>query len=649
MKFNHLHALFVPLIAGMLLSGCRSDVNLSNVDTTSEVNLGLALPIGSLGMTLNDLFDIKKMSASLYVDTMDGEGVVIWTDTFSMVKDFHHMANTINKDSLAGGTFDVNLFEQLKDVKYEFPKGSGNYVELVSMSGLFDIEPTIWLPEGYAYTDSMNFEVTFKVNGINNGGENRLDSALIPEANLVANISKQNFDDIKWDWFDKIEFDLPSNFEFRNGQSTHMVLYEKGVTTTISDFGQDISIPLKDFILNMTDENGKAINSCTLSAKIYFTIPDTTAIKLKKEATVSFTHNVNKFDFKAFWGWFVPSSEMADEGRYPFGSSFDSIPILKKAFLPFASPKIQANVKTQVAGAIVMDGKYLLVRDKSGVEHKARFENEDGSITDAFERKFTQEQCVNPNGLANLEDSTNLSVQFDNTPKNGHIDELFDGGIPNELAYSFTFHIDSTTSWGKNIRVLPNTSVSIKSKATIPLTFKPGLSIAYTDTLDINVRQFSIDSLIASVPILDEVKDSTEVTLNLIVDNNVPLQIGGVFLCQNAAGKPVVDSITGDTLKLFPDTLKFNAPTYADALSKTPGHSEISTTLSKRELQLLSSVERVMCTLFITNGSLADAYKNGYRKDAGRLDPSGTLKLRFGLDARICARLNFNNQNNNKK
>ena len=45
------------VLAGFLMTSCRSKIDMDNVDTTTELDLGLAVPVGYLHITMGDLIE----------------------------------------------------------------------------------------------------------------------------------------------------------------------------------------------------------------------------------------------------------------------------------------------------------------------------------------------------------------------------------------------------------------------------------------------------------------------------------------------------------------------------------------------------------------------------------------------------------------
>ena len=51
MHFKPLHA-FLAIMVGCVFAGCHSEIDLQNIDKTAELEMGLAMPIGSIHATM---------------------------------------------------------------------------------------------------------------------------------------------------------------------------------------------------------------------------------------------------------------------------------------------------------------------------------------------------------------------------------------------------------------------------------------------------------------------------------------------------------------------------------------------------------------------------------------------------------------------
>ena len=76
------------LALGCVLMGCRSKLDLGNMDTKTQVQMGMALPVGSIHMSLKDILGEVK---GLYIDSVDNKGVLTWKMDTTIARYYHQM------------------------------------------------------------------------------------------------------------------------------------------------------------------------------------------------------------------------------------------------------------------------------------------------------------------------------------------------------------------------------------------------------------------------------------------------------------------------------------------------------------------------------------------------------------------------------
>ena len=77
--------LLVMFAVCLSLIGCRADVDLNNIDTTSEVELGVALPIGSMSVALSDILGANSPEMLYFRN----DGVLCLHYDYDRFEDFH--------------------------------------------------------------------------------------------------------------------------------------------------------------------------------------------------------------------------------------------------------------------------------------------------------------------------------------------------------------------------------------------------------------------------------------------------------------------------------------------------------------------------------------------------------------------------------
>ena len=112
MKKYILWSSLLMIFVGSTLVSCHSDIDFNNVDTTSEVEMGLALPVGSINASIKDF--IGNVPNLFLLGDEDGainRGVIVWRDTFESTKSFHHIDMNLHTATVRG--VNMNLYDQL--------------------------------------------------------------------------------------------------------------------------------------------------------------------------------------------------------------------------------------------------------------------------------------------------------------------------------------------------------------------------------------------------------------------------------------------------------------------------------------------------------------------------------------------------------
>ena len=180
------------VLAGFLMTSCRSKIDMDNVDTTTELDLGLAVPVGYLHITMGDLIEDAD---KLYIDST---GVIAWRDTFYDGRSFHDVDLA---DRITTKDFPLDVYDQLS----QYATGATVH--------------------GTGMPITLDFDLPLKLKGINDSLRNeRLDSAQILTASFFTTLTTSHFD-IQWDWISKVTFDLGDQIDRKAGKI--MTVYDK--------------------------------------------------------------------------------------------------------------------------------------------------------------------------------------------------------------------------------------------------------------------------------------------------------------------------------------------------------------------------------------------------------------------------------------
>ena len=81
MKAKHLLFVVAGCCMGFAMGGCKANVDLKNIDKTAELDMGIALPVGSMSATIGD-FLADGQVPNIYVDSLNNKGILTFKDTF---------------------------------------------------------------------------------------------------------------------------------------------------------------------------------------------------------------------------------------------------------------------------------------------------------------------------------------------------------------------------------------------------------------------------------------------------------------------------------------------------------------------------------------------------------------------------------------
>ncbi len=382
------------------------------------------------------------------------------------------------------------------------------------------------------------------------------------------------------------------------------------------------------------------MDSVNFTVDFTVNIPTGQSVNVPENSGFDYHMTVQFLDYKAIWGMFEPSDQMHDENILDISKSWDELEFLTRASLPFAEPRVDIDITTKIAGALRIRDAYLFTINKKDERADAAFgPNEVKTKTINFE-----DDEYLPLSSAIGDSTTNMWVHFDKTPDGGRLNRLFKG-VPKQLGYRFNVEFNAQTT--PQIRVIPDMRVRVNTHTTLPLIFDEGMHLDHTDTIrDVNLSQYSIDSLTAKTEIIDTMK-TTDVTLFLTAYNTIPMDIRAVFRCIDANG----DTIMGPAdpskpMTLFAeDSLTFVAPHYeyigGNWQRTSEGKTVITAQLSKEKLNLLPKVKNIIYSAVLENKTLQDEYdvKQGF---TAKITEDSGLTLKIGLTAQADIVLNLN-------
>ena len=488
MKPKTLHYLFILVMAGISLAGCKSDVNLGEASVDSKVNARLSLPIGEVSTKFADLIGLIGAQEQTTV-TINERGIIELSIDQHHERDFHKI-----------------------DLK--------NYIGTVENDKTIQsINPDLALiPQN---TEVMvPFEMSINFNGINDDmHDERLDSLVIEEAEFTTRISTNNLTITDAD-IQKVTIVLGDQFRRAKGTRIDLPNFQ---------LDQDVLIKIDNFTLvMMADENlppskTNVVNKANITFEI--TLKTGENVIIAANSGFHFKFQVEMLEYSALYGYFRPGSQTYDDG------SVDApikIPSDEPVILPVKDPVIQMKFTYGMSMPLNIFIKEISATHSDNTQTFAQW---DGGKTTT--KPLNKVLPID----APLDSTVSSTVTLGkDTVDGGSIDRFFLKEIKS-LGYDYELQIDNGKASSMNMdqfRLTKNTNFILDFKFIMPFEFKPGLNVAYSDTIkDINLERADLDSLAALVPggVIQSI-DSAELALYIAINNDIPvdLTLDGYFL-----------------------------------------------------------------------------------------------------------------------
>ena len=617
MKKSYLHAFSVLTLAVALLSGCRSEVQLDNVDTTIEAQMQLALPIGSINAKVSDFLGTSD-SAEFYIDTIGGENVVTYHRSMTYEKE---LSEFDIKSKIGSKTYYVNIYDMIKDATCD--DGQGHTAPLIDAGGNINV------PAGFTYSDTLDFAVPLIIDDVNKEGtELRVDSARFTHADFFVKVTRSNFQDLNWAWIDTVKVDLTDQIKYK--PSRMMTVYKRGDNAT---WGAKLNAKLNEVLLDMMKDHsypptsGKVYNNIPFHVYVIYTIPGGTVAHVANNSGLDCEFGTDSLDVKAVWGWFsngmVPYNQTININYSPFN-------FLNTARLPLANPIIDGTLRTKIAGALKLEAE-INATDAAGKVRRASW---NGST---IMRKTFTEGAIDPS-TSPLDAEAQFKLHFDGTEANGNIDTLL-AEMPRQIYYNISAGFDKETT--PQVRVAGDAYLRAEAIAKVPIEFHKDLKIDYTDTIKgIKLDRASIDSLLDQVNWLDSLK-TTNVHVFVKVTNGIPLDIKGTFYCLDKDGNELMDPENPSKhWTIFDgDTLLLAGASYDGAGTIIPKESITGSALTRAKIDLFPKISQIVYYAYVTD----DAVKASPYNKGAKITGANNVKVALGLTADLDAILNLNN------
>lgn len=574
-----------------LLNACKSDVDLSNIDMSSQINLGIALPIGSMSATIGDFLG-DSLIEQIMVDEL---GIFHFCDTLPLqTREFH--------------SIDLTRYLLHTQEPEQF------YIR--------EQYPGAIIPSNQSIK-GLKFNMILDVSGINENHEHqRVDSIFVTEANFTSIINVNELD-LKWNEIEQIRIVLDKQL-FARKKGNEIIIPTQG-----KNFGNQIPIIIDDFILSLMKDKkkpGETIQQVPID--IVFDLKTSHSIPVNANSYIQYDMTVNFINYDAIWGYFDASQELKDEDEILIDSLWSGWRNFQNLTLKFAEPKLSLLVTHQIAAPLFVHINHIYTKNNTTGETKYATWDGQKSINIPL-----------PNTLDPVHSSFDAqisnSVNFSNAADKGNIDELFNVK-PDSVAYSYYIDIDLNklkSDYNNQGRLVENTSMTAEAAVDLPFIFDKESKINYTIDIDsLDFSDLTIDSIIHSADIIEKI-NHTELKLILLVRNYIPFALNANILFFDQDGKPI-------DLKLINNSGIFalSAPNKVDnnGFISEPTDNTVILSIDQTQFDILAQVKRISLDL-----SLGDNTVKAY------LHKNTKLEIKLGLTARVDAVFDFNSFSNN--
>ena len=581
------------LLAAFTLHSCKEDIDLANVDPQIQLDMGLALPLGTVETTLDYFLGTSDFGPDVLTYSPLDSMLILHYDT-SVVWDFH------NIDLSEYTTWD-------EQVSYVVDGISNGEIDKTD----FDYQEQIPFPATQTTLEFLN-EVSLENFNVDLDYE-EIDSVHMTLASFILRVDVENFD-LEWSEVSnvRVKFTDPS-LRFDDGTMEKILPIEgKG-------FGQDMTVSLYDFMI-IPQKNQETGSFENIRFFICIDVNTRTEKMLSKNSMVKFGCGFDFLDYDVLFGVFEPKKAAYEHQRDTMSKYF-AIDRLDGINLPFSDPKVDLVVSTSTVGLpsrIIIDSIYV----ENG-EGERGLLSYDGETTKSYDVPYITSPWVNQTASTDV-------LHLGKGEEYGNLDHLFQV-IPKYFGYSYRIRVDRDLLDELKDRHTPfikaNANYQMNLKAELPLKFYPGVNVTYKDTVQTTMAEsLKLDSLLSGVTMLDSLKTG-ELLLRLVIENNIPFDIKVKlrFLNDYDEVVPIGGLYDGGQN----DSIMFSAME-----NNVPTQQAVNIDLDEEDVRAFENVTQI----------IYDFYLGDNTQEAAFYASSG-FKLHVGLAGKVEAIINLGKEN----
>lgn len=621
------------LLVVAVFSSCKNEVNIQSLDTTAQVDFALALPMGTINVTIGDLLGTTSQpSDNLYYRA---DGTLALQGEMHFREDFHH----------------INIADYISSVEHDIPVGS--YL-LSAMDALKGTLPPGLIPDntvmgipGHAITLPLEADFSMHLSGINNDlSSERIDSILVTNASFQAYLESHNLP-FDFSWIDTIR--LAFGDQIRYSGQKDFLLYDKATQGGQVDFGSTMDVALDRFVLDLVKDHSQemtihnVLDSIGLKAHIVLTIPEDAApFTISSDMALAFGLRAQFIEYDKVFGMVRASNKMTYADEMDIAKAIPNWHLFQSMRLPLAEPSIHMVATHRLAGPIYIQGNSLYTVSQDGAKHFATFGPERSQSV-----RYPKDLATNPSSWLHpqtsaITDSAVIIVDFDHTEDGGRIDEMF-RQMPQRIGWDFSVGVDS--SLVSQMRLTTNTMVSLDARIDVPLVFHEGMYITYADTIaNVSLNSLSLSSLQQSN--IDSVAIE-QLTLRLKIENGLPVATKLVLHCLDEYGNRLYDA-SGRELHLGAiDTISIAAPSYdvvGGSLAMTKkGETTQYLDIDPSDMAQYDKIKSIVFELVLDNASLQPVF-DANPDFRTRIKQSDALSIGIAIGTKVGVSLDLQNE-----
>lgn len=615
--------LFVCVIFMSTLSGCVSDVDLNDIDSRMDMDMNLAIPLGSMTFYVNDFIGRERYNRIV----VDSDGVYHFIDVVTpKPRTFREIpidTFRIGKLSLPSHTAGRLSGNGIKEIKAGETASFFVYFDVPKDQIFFPNDAETRVDEMLAKNVYLEVYLSKSGDYLTNIPWEDISVKLISDASDVKNGGIDKFESVELDFREESNQNRIARTTLK---TCHIVLTKDDSTFKRSD--------TVTFILNitMTPKHDIRVTDRNLKASFYLSLENSTYDYIK--------------------GYFKQSSEVTGiNEEYSLEGDFLTWGNLNKLNVDLLDPKITFFFTHQIAGnrPLYLDIHYLKSVDSTGHEYSAQWNSSDstridiGSLDKNAIKTFPLPDTVRNRSVGTLTRDAS----------NGTLTQLFrynSDVVANRILYSVSITpeniVQGTTPYPQYI-LTPNSKIESQFVCDVPFRFNKNADSDYEEVFrEIEINKYSVDSLQANedVPIDTILKSRAHLFFTMY--NLLPFEVEGKFVFLDSAERDLTMQIIPDSTEnafvcSCPTAINAESVVFADDVvylkPTEPTETSVVFTLNDDEFRELAKVKHIRMNVQARNNPYPSC-----------LDTLNNLKVRVGITTNMEAILNFDKKNSNK-